>query len=654
MKVSANLVCWVLLEVAGRVVGGNLRSNLDVPTNHSISERDLSRARRGLNDPTDALRNFVGTAVLKVPDLEATQQTWLGPLYLRVSNFRCFDISYSDININMVSGTADQVQLEVTDLLFKCDLGISWAYRRLDGSGTAHVSSDRNYLSTVMATGSSATGESNQDCQETVIDIDTLEFSGDMSLRVLNLYRVFIKRVAEAKIEEIFCDLVSQELLGFLLSVAEGKVEEFSRELPPWRTDPLFIEQTAIVPTDGSIVNLQNDPQMNGLMDLAIHNLNSIYSTRKYDSTAQTQNQMDYGINAILREKFLQDRVFTYYRNTDKTSGRSTSLVDIELTIMSIEIHGLDTAAVVSPLTVVGSCTIQHRLKWDSLLFEGTMTVKVSASNSSGSFFENADQIEPILETFQVVQTVKDLEVLSSFYVPLDREEVEVLPMGYILNWESLPGCIPPVLSGMQISGLDLTIGNIEDPVLQGIESRDFDELLSKSVQIGLASFGDGIASVIPQFIQTDIRDALDRKLVNNRCSDVGRRLSEEGEEEFVRPQGQELYFNMFCAFVCVCTAAMAAGLTMGLLSLDELMLLIKERAGATEKERKAAARLLPIVRKHHLLLVSLLLMNAMANEALPLFLDKIVPGYIAVILSVTVSYEELKCYVRHPVNQRN
>ena len=81
----------------------------------------------------------------------------------------------------------------------------------------------------------------------------------------------------------------------------------------------------------------------------------------------------------------------------------------------------------------------------------------------------------------------------------------------------------------------------------------------------------------------------------------------------------------------------------MGLLSLDELMLLIKQRAGATEKERKAAGRLLPIVRQHHLLLVSLLLMNAMANEALPLFLDKIVPGYLAVILSVTVSFQEVK-----------
>jgi metal transporter CNNM len=95
--------------------------------------------------------------------------------------------------------------------------------------------------------------------------------------------------------------------------------------------------------------------------------------------------------------------------------------------------------------------------------------------------------------------------------------------------------------------------------------------------------------------------------------------------------------FNAICATVCVCTAALAAGLTMGLLSLDPLMLLIKQRAGATERERNDAESLLPIVRKHHLLLVSLLLMNAMANEALPLFLDKLVNPFVAVILSVTL-----------------
>jgi metal transporter CNNM len=90
------------------------------------------------------------------------------------------------------------------------------------------------------------------------------------------------------------------------------------------------------------------------------------------------------------------------------------------------------------------------------------------------------------------------------------------------------------------------------------------------------------------------------------------------------------------CALACVVTAALAAGLTMGLLSLDPLLLLIKIRAGSTQKEKDQAAKLLPIVRQHHLLLVTLLLLNSIANEALPIFLEVLVPPIVAIILSVT------------------
>jgi len=109
------------------------------------------------------------------------------------------------------------------------------------------------------------------------------------------------------------------------------------------------------------------------------------------------------------------------------------------------------------------------------------------------------------------------------------------------------------------------------------------------------------------------------------------------GEEEFHGGDASFYLLNGGMAAICVTMAALAAGLTMGLLSLDPLMLLIKIRAGENKAERDQAASLLPIVQQHHRLLVSLLLMNACANEALPLFLDKLVPSYVAVLLSVTL-----------------
>lgn len=97
----------------------------------------------------------------------------------------------------------------------------------------------------------------------------------------------------------------------------------------------------------------------------------------------------------------------------------------------------------------------------------------------------------------------------------------------------------------------------------------------------------------------------------------------------------EDIYNSCMAAF-CVLCAGLAAGLTIGLLSLDLTKLEIKLMTG-TEDEKAAVTQIIPIVKQHHLLLVTLLLFNALANETLPIFLGAIVPNYIAVILSVTL-----------------
>jgi metal transporter CNNM len=78
------------------------------------------------------------------------------------------------------------------------------------------------------------------------------------------------------------------------------------------------------------------------------------------------------------------------------------------------------------------------------------------------------------------------------------------------------------------------------------------------------------------------------------------------------------------------------SGLTVGYLSIDDLVLELRSTNG-TDEEKKHAARVLPILADRHWLLVTLLLMNAAAMETLPLCLDKIVPEYLAILISVTL-----------------
>lgn len=92
---------------------------------------------------------------------------------------------------------------------------------------------------------------------------------------------------------------------------------------------------------------------------------------------------------------------------------------------------------------------------------------------------------------------------------------------------------------------------------------------------------------------------------------------------------------NILICMLLIATAGMMAGLTMGLLSLDKLNILILKMEGSL-LEKRYAAKVAPIVDRHHFLLVTLLLVNAGANEALPIFLHRLVPEAISILLSVT------------------
>ncbi|KAL3531365.1 hypothetical protein ACH5RR_010687 [Cinchona calisaya] len=93
------------------------------------------------------------------------------------------------------------------------------------------------------------------------------------------------------------------------------------------------------------------------------------------------------------------------------------------------------------------------------------------------------------------------------------------------------------------------------------------------------------------------------------------------------------VYAGISCFLVLF--AGIMSGLTLGLMSLGLVELEILQRSG-TPTEKIQAAIILPVVQKQHQLLVTLLLCNAAAMEALPIYLDKIFHPVVAVVLSVT------------------
>lgn len=157
----------------------------------------------------------------------------------------------------------------------------------------------------------------------------------------------------------------------------------------------------------------------------------------------------------------------------------------------------------------------------------------------------------------------------------------------------------------------------------------------------------------------------------------IARLITREADE--LEPYTSEWYSVICQALGCIICAAIAAGLTLGLTSIDEFALHIilqtqpddiRPNASPTTREAEIrqltieqgyANRILPLVSRHffgckgrvdaqghhhpncldptnnHYLLVTLLLLNATANEALPLFFDRLMPAWLAILMSVSV-----------------
>ena len=102
--------------------------------------------------------------------------------------------------------------------------------------------------------------------------------------------------------------------------------------------------------------------------------------------------------------------------------------------------------------------------------------------------------------------------------------------------------------------------------------------------------------------------------------------------EEFI----EGFWFNFIGFTILAVFAGAMSGLTVGYLSVDLLTLEIKIDNGE-QKQVKYAQKIRKVIADHHWILVTLLLCNAFACEAMPILLDKLVSEMMAIVISVTV-----------------
>ncbi|KAF5346076.1 hypothetical protein D9756_010834 [Leucocoprinus leucothites] len=109
-------------------------------------------------------------------------------------------------------------------------------------------------------------------------------------------------------------------------------------------------------------------------------------------------------------------------------------------------------------------------------------------------------------------------------------------------------------------------------------------------------------------------------------------------------PEGSpEFWLKLMISAGLVLAGGVFAGLTLGLMGLDELHLRVLATSSDEPKEKANARKVLNIMQKgRHWVLVVLLLGNVIVNESLPIFLDSALGGGVAAIVISTAAIGSL------------
>lgn len=115
------------------------------------------------------------------------------------------------------------------------------------------------------------------------------------------------------------------------------------------------------------------------------------------------------------------------------------------------------------------------------------------------------------------------------------------------------------------------------------------------------------------------------------------------GNDAWESPNDDMFWIHITICIALVCTGGIMSGLQQGLMQITQAQVDSIVPRSKREREKASAWKyytwsiLSYLNKRRHLTLVTLLVSNAIAMEALPIFLDKLVPSYVAIIMSVSL-----------------
>ena len=142
------------------------------------------------------------------------------------------------------------------------------------------------------------------------------------------------------------------------------------------------------------------------------------------------------------------------------------------------------------------------------------MTVNVKASSKEDSIIDVPDGNKAITETIKVDFGVDTLNVDLAVLMAIDENRLKALEVGGILISGNLLACFLATLHELAVSGFDVSVGSIRDPVLTGFISPGIDRLVSEGIEAVFLMYESTFLRALPAIFQGPFRDILQEEVL--------------------------------------------------------------------------------------------------------------------------------------------
>jgi len=217
----------------------------------------------------------------------------------------------------------------------------------------------------------------------------------------------------------------------------------------------------------------------------------TVLSDKSSNLSRQLSPESTPRVNVMLRDYVLDDSGYLELELEDI----SFTLQGVSVTIAKVRIRGLDTIIGIEPFVVVDP----YKMRTSLQIAELTVTLECNV--------QMADDI--VARQVGLVYEAKDIKMDIDTRLALNTTEIGQIRVGSLFDSSKVVNCMMGGIQALEISKIDLTLGEVRNSLLEGSFSSELQAGLSRILDSLRDEYQEEILSAVPLVAGSTIRDIM-------------------------------------------------------------------------------------------------------------------------------------------------